>query len=96
MTDSSRQQGGLICVGAGVVALLFVIGVLRGSYLALAIPVTIVTLFALGLVFWVGWTIYTVQVEPERDEPPPSTVPPSPPSPPSSSPPNSSTPRSSS
>ena len=86
MTDSSRQQGGMICIGAAVAALLFLLGVLRGSYLALAIPVTIVTLFALGLVFWVGWTIYTVQVEPDRDEPPTSsTVPPSPPTPPSAS-----------
>jgi hypothetical protein len=82
MTDSSRSQGGLICLGAGMAALLFVIGLLRGSYLALAIPVAILTLFALGLVFWVGWTIYTVQVDPEEvDAPePPATVPPSPPS----------------
>jgi len=83
MTDSSRSQGGLICLAAGVAALLFAIGVLRGSYLALAIPVAILTLFALGLVFWVGWTIYTVQVDPEEtaEAPePPATVPPSPPS----------------
>lgn len=79
MTDQSRNQGALICAGAAIAALLFVVGVLRGSYLALAIPVAIATLFALGLVFWVGWTIYTVQVEPERDEPPATTVPPSPP-----------------
>ncbi|HEY8494059.1 MAG TPA: hypothetical protein VIN04_09205 [Myxococcota bacterium] len=86
MTDSSRKQGALICVGAAIAALLFVIGILRGSYVALAIPVAALTLFALGLVFWVGWTIYTVQVEPERDEPPAqATVPPSPPSPPSAS-----------
>ena len=84
MTDTSRNQGALICIGATVAALLFVLGVLSGSYLALAIPVAILTLFALGLVFWVGWTIYTVQVEPERDEPPAApTVPPSPPSSPS-------------
>jgi hypothetical protein len=81
MTDSSRTQGGLICIGAGLAALLFLIGVLRGSYLALAIPVAVGTLFALGLTFWVGWTIYTVQVEPEQDEAQGSgTVPPSPPS----------------
>ncbi len=86
MTDTSRQQGALICIGAAVAALLFVLGVLGGSYLALAIPVAILTLFALGLVFWVGWTIYTVRVEPERDEPPAApTVPPSPPSTPSAS-----------
>lgn len=81
MTDASRNQGGLICVGAAVAGLLFLVGVLRGSYLALAIPVTILTGFALGLAFWVGWTIYTVRVEPERDDPEPAaTVPPSPPS----------------
>ena len=39
------------------------IGILNGSYLALAIPVAIVTLFALGLVAWVGYTIATIQVE---------------------------------
>jgi hypothetical protein len=81
MTDSSRTQGGLICLGTAAAGLLFLIGVLRGSYLALAIPVALLTFFALGLAFWVGWTIYTVQVEAEGDEPPSSgTVPPSPPS----------------
>jgi hypothetical protein len=79
MTDSSRSQGGLICLGAAFAGLLFLIGLLRGSYLALAIPVAIATFFALGLVFWVGWTIYTVRVEPEADEAPPTTVPPGPP-----------------
>jgi hypothetical protein len=80
MTDSSRTQGGLICLGAGAAAVLFLLGVLRGSYLALAIPVVVLTLFALGLTFWVGWTIYTVRVDPEEDAEPPATVPPSPPS----------------
>jgi hypothetical protein len=65
MTDSSRTQGALICGGVGLVALLFVIGLLRGSYLALAIPVAGLTLFVLGLAFWVGWTIATIRVEPE-------------------------------
>jgi hypothetical protein len=40
-----------------------VIGILNGSYWALAIPVAILTLFALGLVAWVGYTIATIQVE---------------------------------
>ena len=75
MNDSSRLQGGLICVGAALAALLFLIGVLRGSYLALAIPVSILTLFVLGLTFWVGWTIYSVQVEPEDDETAPDAEP---------------------
>ena len=65
MNDASRSQGWAICIGAGVLALLFVIGVLNGSYLALAIPVAVLTLFALGLTAWVGFTIATIQVEAE-------------------------------
>ena len=68
MNDSSRTQGWAICIGALVLAFLFVIGVLSGSYLALAIPVTVLTLFVLGLAAWVGYTIATIQVEPEPAE----------------------------
>ena len=63
MNETSRAQGWAITAGAGVAALLFVLGILNGSYWALAIPVAIVTLFALGLVAWVGYTIATIQVE---------------------------------
>ncbi|MEM9176216.1 MAG: hypothetical protein AAGC67_13400 [Myxococcota bacterium] len=63
MNQTSRNQGWAITAAAGIAALLFVIGILNGSYLALAIPVAIVTLFALGLVAWVGYTIATIQVE---------------------------------
>ena len=65
MNDASRSQGWAICLGAGVLALLFVLGILKGSYLALAIPVAVATLFVLGLAAWVGYTIATIQVEPE-------------------------------
>ena len=67
MNEASRTQGWAICIGAGVLALLFVLGVLNGSYLALAIPVAILTLFVLGLAGWVGYTIATIQVEAEPD-----------------------------
>jgi hypothetical protein len=63
MNESSRVQGWAICGGAGLAALLFLVGILNGSYWALAIPVAIVTFFALGLVAWVGYTIATIQVE---------------------------------
>ena len=65
MTDSSRAQGGLICVGVVVLAALFLGGVLGESYWALAVPVVVLVGFVLGLAFWVGWTIATVRVEPE-------------------------------
>jgi hypothetical protein len=63
MNDTSRAQGWAICASAGVAALIFLIGILNGSYWAIAIPVAIVTFFALGLVAWVGYTIATIQVE---------------------------------
>lgn len=70
MNDASSTQGWAICIAAGVLALLFVIGVLNGSYFAIAVPVSILTLFVLGLAGWVGYTIATVQVEPAVTEEP--------------------------
>jgi hypothetical protein len=70
MTDSSRTQGRLICAGAVLLGLWFLGGLLAKSYWALAIPVALVVFFALGLSFWVGWTIATIQVEPFEDDEP--------------------------
>ncbi len=63
MNETSRNQGWAICGGAGLAGLLFLIGILNGSYWAIAVPVAIVTFFALGLVAWVGYTIATIQVD---------------------------------
>ena len=63
MNETSRVQGWAICGGAGLAALIFLVGILNGSYWAIAIPVAILTFFALGLVAWVGYTIATIQVE---------------------------------
>ena len=67
MTDASRTQGWAICIGAGALALLFLIGILNGSYLALALPVAVLVFFVLGLAGWVGYTIATIQIEPEPE-----------------------------
>jgi hypothetical protein len=73
MTDSSRTQGGLICVGAAIVGVIFLFGLVNGAWWAVAIPVGILLAFVLGLTFWVGWTIATVEVEAEPDPGAPST-----------------------
>jgi hypothetical protein len=65
--ERSRIMGGALSLAALVAALLFLYGVLSGSYLALAIPVGAATLFVLGLVAWIGWTIATVQVPAEGE-----------------------------
>jgi hypothetical protein len=67
MNDSSRAQGGLICAGAAIVGLVFLLGLIKGAWWAVAIPVGTLLAFVLGLTFWVGWTIATVQVEAEPD-----------------------------
>jgi len=72
MNDSSRTQGGLICVGVVILAAWFVLGLLQQSYWAVAIPVAIVVFFGLGLSFWVGYTIATIRVEPFDEGEPPS------------------------
>jgi hypothetical protein len=69
MNETSRNQGRAIMAGAILLALSFAIGVLRGSYWAIAIPVAVLTFFVLGLVAWVGHTIATVQVEAEPPAP---------------------------
>jgi len=73
MTDSSRVQGGLICVSAIIVGAIFLLGLVAGAWWAVAIPVGIFLAFVLGLTFWVGWTIATVEVEAEPDPGAPAT-----------------------
>ena len=67
MTESSRTQGLLICGGSALAGVIFLIGLLAKSWWAVAIPVGVLLAFVLGLTFWVGWTIATIQVEPEPD-----------------------------
>ncbi len=61
--ERSRALGGLVCLATLVAGALFLYGLSAGSYWAIALPVAAVTLFVLTLVFWIGWTIATVQVE---------------------------------
>ena len=72
MNDSSRTQGGLICVAVVVLAACFLLGLAQESYWALAIPVATLVFFVLGLTFWVGYTIATIQVEPYEETGPDS------------------------
>ena len=63
MNDSSRTQGGLICIGVVILGACFLLALLQHSYWAIAIPVAILVFFVLGLTFWIGYTIATVRVE---------------------------------
>lgn len=56
-----------MCLAAALAAALFLYGLTVQSYWALALPVAAVLLFILGLAFWIGWTIATIQVEGRGD-----------------------------
>lgn len=75
MNDASRNQGWAICLGAGFLAFLFLVGILSESYWALAIPIAVLVFFVLGLASWVGYTIATIQTD---AEPAPPVEPPRP------------------
>jgi hypothetical protein len=62
----------LICIAVVVLGAWFLLGILKESYWALALPVALLVFFALGLTFWVGYTIATVEVEPYEEEGPPA------------------------
>jgi len=59
-------------VGTVIVGAWFLLGLLQRSYWAIALPVAAVVFFALGLTFWVGYTIATIQVEPFQEPEPPA------------------------
>ncbi len=74
MKDSSRTQGGLICIAVVVLGAWFLLAVLQQSYWAIALPVAVIVFFVLGLTFWIGYTIATIRIEPmDEIEPPPAS-----------------------
>lgn len=71
--DRSQTTGMLIIGGAVVQMLLFLYGLSKRSYAALAIPVTAAVAGLSALTMWVGWTMLTTETdmpEPELEEPP--------------------------
>jgi hypothetical protein len=55
--ERSRQLGNMLMAGSAFAALVMLIGVLRRSYLVLALPVLAATGIITALMFWVGWTM---------------------------------------
>jgi hypothetical protein len=47
--------------------LLFLYGAMRRSYLALALPMTAAMTALTALSFWVGWTMLTMEEDPEDE-----------------------------
>lgn len=62
----TRRSGALISLVAVLFGAVFAVGVLRRSYWALAIPVSIGTGSALYVVLWIGRALMTTPAEPAQ------------------------------
>jgi hypothetical protein len=61
--DRSQLTGGLIMAGAVAELILFAVGLVRKSYLAVALPVTGAMAALSALAFWVGYTMLTTPAD---------------------------------
>ena len=62
----SRQLGMFLMIGAALEIIILVIGLMRRSYLVIALPVVIGTGIVSAMAFWVGWTM--ANTEPDLAE----------------------------
>lgn len=60
----TRRYGAIISAVSVVVGLIYMVGVLRRSYWALALPVTAATVGALYISLWIGRALMTTPSEP--------------------------------
>ncbi len=68
MAERSHTFGMIICALSVFTGLFFVVGVMRKSYMALALPVTGGFLGALYIAFWIGRALVTTPIEPPADD----------------------------
>jgi len=68
MAERSHFYGVIICAVAIFSAIVFLGGVLRRSYWALALPVTVGFLGALYVAFWIGRALIATPLEPPADD----------------------------
>ena len=67
--DRSQATGVAIIAVATLQLLLFLVGAVRKSYAAVAVPVALVLAGVSALAIWVGWTMMTTETDlPESDD----------------------------
>lgn len=59
--DRTRLTGALLMALMVLQVLLFLAGVLRRSYAALALPLGLLVVVGSALGFWVGWTLVSME-----------------------------------
>lgn len=66
--ERSQSMGALLMAVAVLQMLIFLVGALRRSYMAVALPVMAGLSAVSALAFWVGWTMMTAEAELEEFE----------------------------
>ncbi len=65
--EGSQRLGAIIMLATMFEMVVFMWAVSRRSYLAVALPVTLVLGSLNALAFWIGWTMFTAAEEEEED-----------------------------
>ena len=65
--DSSQRLGVIIMLASVFELVLFLWAVSRRSYLALALPITVILGALNALAFWIGWTMFTATEEEDEE-----------------------------
>lgn len=68
--NRAQLTGAVLMAAAALQLLLFLIGAMRRSYLALALPIAAAMTALTAITFWVGWTMLTMDDE-DEDTPSP-------------------------
>ena len=65
--EASQRLGAIIMLATMFEMVVFMWAVSRRSYLAVALPVTLVLGSLNALAFWIGWTMFTASEEEEEE-----------------------------
>ncbi len=65
--EGSQRLGAIIMLASMFELVLFLWAVSRRSYLALALPITLILGALNVLAFWIGWTMFTATDEDEEE-----------------------------
>lgn len=65
--ESSQRLGAIIMLASVLEMVVFVWAVSRRSYLAVALPITLILGALNALAFWIGWTMFTATEEEEEE-----------------------------
>lgn len=64
--DRGKIAGGFLCFFSFVMTVVFLWGLVLQAWWAVAIPVAVLVVVSMTLLFWVGWTFLTTDVEPAQ------------------------------